>query len=58
LKRPHSPIIVVFVGSLIYLFWNWPHTMLLLLGVFYVGSGIVVRIGGIIRRMLRRAEAA
>jgi CDP-diacylglycerol---serine O-phosphatidyltransferase len=58
LKRPHSPIIVVFVGSLIYLFWNWPQPMLLVLGVLYVGSGIVVRIGGIIRRLFRRAEAA
>ena len=58
LKRPHSPIIVVIAGALIYLFWNWPQPMLLLLAVFYVGSGIVVRIGGIIRRTFRRAEAS
>jgi len=55
--RPRSPIIIVFFGSLIYLFWNWPQPMLLLLGVAYVGSGIVVRIGGIVRRLLRRPEA-
>jgi CDP-diacylglycerol--serine O-phosphatidyltransferase len=58
LKRPHSPIIVVVIGSLIYLFWNWPQPMLLLLGISYVGGGIVVRIGGILRRLFRRSEAA
>jgi CDP-diacylglycerol--serine O-phosphatidyltransferase len=57
LMRPRSPIIIVFFGSLIYLVWNWPQPMLLLLGVAYVGSGIVVRIGGIVRRLLRRSEA-
>jgi CDP-diacylglycerol--serine O-phosphatidyltransferase len=57
LKRPHSPILVVAAGSLIYLFWNWPQPMLLLLGVSYVGSGIAVRVGGVLRRVFRRAEA-
>jgi CDP-diacylglycerol--serine O-phosphatidyltransferase len=58
LLRPRSPIIIVFFGSLIFLTWNWPQQMLLSLGVLYVGSGIVVRIGGIIRRLFRRPEAA
>jgi CDP-diacylglycerol--serine O-phosphatidyltransferase len=58
LKRPHSPIIVVAVGSLIYLIWNWPQPMLLILGILYVGSGVVVRLGGVLRRMMRRSEAA
>ncbi len=58
LKRPHSPILVVVIGSLIYLFWNWPQPMLLILGVLYVGSGVVVRIGGILRRLVRRPGTA
>jgi CDP-diacylglycerol--serine O-phosphatidyltransferase len=58
LMRPRSPIIVVLCGSIIYLFWNWPQIMLLTLGVLYVGSGVVVRIGGLLRRMLRKPEAA
>jgi CDP-diacylglycerol--serine O-phosphatidyltransferase len=58
LLRPRSPIIIVFFGSLIFLTWNWPQQMLLSLGVLYVGSGIVVRIGGILRRLFRRPEAA
>jgi len=58
LKRPHSPVIVVVIGSLIYLVWNWPQAMLLLLGVLYVGSGVVVRAGGVLRRLIRRSGAA
>jgi CDP-diacylglycerol--serine O-phosphatidyltransferase len=57
LMRPRSPIIVVFLASLFYLVWNWPQAMLLTLGVLYVGSGIVVRIGGILKRALRRTGA-
>jgi hypothetical protein len=48
---------MVLAGSLIYLFWNWPQPMLLLLGVSYVGSGIAVRLGGVLRRMFKRSEA-
>lgn len=58
LMRPRSPIIIVVYGCLIYSFWNWPQFMLLALGIAYVGSGIAVRIGGVLRRRMRRAEAA
>jgi CDP-diacylglycerol--serine O-phosphatidyltransferase len=57
LKRPHSPIIVVAVGSLIYLIWNWPQPKLLILGILYDGSGDLERLGGVLRRMMRRSEA-
>lgn len=53
LMRPRSPLTIIFVGSLIYLFWNFSKLMMLLMGLLYVGSGIVVRIGGIVRRLLR-----
>jgi CDP-diacylglycerol--serine O-phosphatidyltransferase len=58
LMRPRSPILVVFFGSLIYLIWSYPHIMMLTLGVLYVGSGIAVRLGGILKRLGRKAEAA
>ena len=59
LLRPRSPIMIVFFGSLIYLFWNWPQPMLLILAILYVGSGIAVRLGGLIRsRTGRRPETA
>jgi CDP-diacylglycerol--serine O-phosphatidyltransferase len=57
LMRPHSPILYVFLGSLIYLVWTYPHVMMLTLGVLYVGSGIAVRLGGILKRVARKPEA-
>ena len=57
LKRPRSPLLIVFLGSLIYLTWNYSQAMLLVLGVMYVGSGIAVRIGGLIKRASRPAGA-
>jgi CDP-diacylglycerol--serine O-phosphatidyltransferase len=53
LLRPRSPLSVVLFGAFIYLIWNYSQAMLLALAVTYVGSGIVIRIGGIIRRMVR-----
>ena len=58
LMRPRSWTMVIFLGSLIFLMWNYPQVMLLTIGVLYVGSGLAVRMGGIAKRLLRRAEAA
>jgi CDP-diacylglycerol--serine O-phosphatidyltransferase len=55
LLRPRSPLSVIVVGSLIYLIWNYSEPVLLAMAVTYVGSGIVVRMGGILRRRLRSA---
>ena len=58
LMRPRSPIWVVFLGSFIFLIWSYPQVMLLTLGVLYVGSGLVVRIGGLLNRLFRKPEVA
>lgn len=58
LLRPRSPILVVVLGSLILLVWQYSHVMLLVMGVTYVGSGIVVRLGGLIKRLFRKREIA
>jgi CDP-diacylglycerol---serine O-phosphatidyltransferase len=58
LMRPRSPILLVFLASLIYMIWSYSQVMLLTLGVLYVGSGLVVRIGGLIRRAFRKPETA
>jgi CDP-diacylglycerol--serine O-phosphatidyltransferase len=58
LLRPRSPIFVIFAGSLIYVSWNWPQAILLALGVSYVGSGIAVRLGGMMRKTSRRTREA
>jgi CDP-diacylglycerol---serine O-phosphatidyltransferase len=52
--QPRSPLVVIVFGVFIFLIWNWAKFVLLVLAVTYVSSGIVIRIGGILRRRLRR----
>jgi CDP-diacylglycerol---serine O-phosphatidyltransferase len=54
LLRPRSPLTVILVGSLIFLIWNYSQAVLLIIPTAYVVSGIAIRIGGIVRRHLRR----
>jgi CDP-diacylglycerol--serine O-phosphatidyltransferase len=53
LMRPRSPLTVILVGSLIYLIWNYSQPVLVTCAAGYVASGIVIRVGGIIRRHFR-----
>jgi CDP-diacylglycerol--serine O-phosphatidyltransferase len=53
LSKPYTPLIVILVGAFIYLTWNWPQPVLLAMASTYVASGILIRIGGIMRRHLR-----
>jgi CDP-diacylglycerol--serine O-phosphatidyltransferase len=48
---------VILLGSLIYLILNYSQPVLLGMAVAYVGSGIVVRIGGSLRRRLQHRSA-
>lgn len=50
LLRPRSPLILVLMCLVIYGIWNWAQLVLLVLASIYVSSGIVIRIGGIVRR--------
>jgi CDP-diacylglycerol--serine O-phosphatidyltransferase len=52
--KPRSPLVVLLFGLFIYLIWNWAQTVLLIIAVAYVGSGIFIRLGGIVRRRLRK----
>jgi CDP-diacylglycerol--serine O-phosphatidyltransferase len=56
LSKPYTPLLFVLLGGLIYGIWNWPQPVLLAMACAYVGSGIAIRIGGIVRRRLRRAR--
>jgi CDP-diacylglycerol--serine O-phosphatidyltransferase len=58
LLSPRSPRSVILLGALIYLIWNYSQPVLLAMAVLYVGSGIVVRIGGILKRRFRAQPAA
>jgi len=54
LLRPRSPLMVIVLGILIYLIWNYSQPVLLAMAGTYVASGIIIRIGGIVRRSMRR----
>jgi CDP-diacylglycerol--serine O-phosphatidyltransferase len=53
LNKPYTPLLIILVGGFIYLTWNWPQPVLLAMPAAYVASGILIRIGGIIRRRVR-----
>jgi CDP-diacylglycerol--serine O-phosphatidyltransferase len=55
LRQPHTPLIVIVVGGLVFAIWNYGHVVLPIMATVYVGSGIAIRVGGIVRRnVLRR----
>lgn len=58
LLRPRSPITFVILGAFIFLVANYSYVVLLAMGTLYVGSGLVVRIGGILKRLFKKSEAA
>jgi CDP-diacylglycerol--serine O-phosphatidyltransferase len=58
LLRPMSPLTVILWGAIFYLIWNFPQATLLAMAVTYVGSGIVVRVAGALRRRFRRHPQA
>ena len=51
LLRPRSFMTVVLLGALIFVFWNYSQPALLILATTYVGSGIVIRLAGMTRRV-------
>lgn len=55
LLRPRSPLTVIFWGGFFYLIWNFTQPVLLAMAILYVGSGIAIRVGGILRRRFRHA---
>jgi CDP-diacylglycerol--serine O-phosphatidyltransferase len=53
LSKPYTPLIVILAGALIFGLWSYSQPVWLALASCYVGSGIVIRIGGILRRRFR-----
>ncbi len=53
LTKPYSPLLIVVLGALIFAIRNYSQAVLLAMATAYVASGIVIRIGGILRRRLR-----
>jgi CDP-diacylglycerol--serine O-phosphatidyltransferase len=55
LSRGYSPLLIVLLGGLIYCVWNYGRPVLLALAAAYVASGILIRIGGLVRRRVVKA---
>ncbi|HEX4811066.1 MAG TPA: CDP-diacylglycerol--serine O-phosphatidyltransferase [Bryobacteraceae bacterium] len=53
-SKPRTPLVAIVLASIVLLIWFWSQPVLLLIASTYVLSGIVIRIGGIVRRRLRR----
>jgi CDP-diacylglycerol---serine O-phosphatidyltransferase len=52
-SKAYSPLIIILVAGFIYGVVNYAQLLLLALSTAYVASGIVIRIGGILRRRMR-----
>ena len=50
LRQPHTPLIIIVIGGLVFAIWNYGHLVLPLMAACYVGSGIAIRLGGLFRR--------
>lgn len=53
LHQPRSPLMVIGICALLWLIWNYSQPVLLIMAAAYVGSGIVIRLGGSVRRHMR-----
>jgi CDP-diacylglycerol--serine O-phosphatidyltransferase len=53
LTKPYSPLLIILLGALIFAIRNYSQVVLLAMAATYVASGIVIRIGGILRRRPR-----
>ena len=58
LSGPRSPVSLIVFGTLIVLIWYYSQPMLLALAILYVGSGIVIRAAGAIKRHWRHPSPA
>jgi CDP-diacylglycerol--serine O-phosphatidyltransferase len=52
--RPRSPVLLILMCAIIYAIWNWSQPVLLIIASTYVASGVLTRVGGIIRRTFRK----
>jgi CDP-diacylglycerol--serine O-phosphatidyltransferase len=56
LLSPRSPLSFVFFACLIYLIWYYSQPVLLAMAGTYVASGVLVRLGGALRRKIKPAR--
>ena len=57
LNKGYSPLLLILLAAIIYGIVHWPKPLFLGMAVAYMMSGIVIRVGGIVRRHLRHGES-
>lgn len=57
-SKAYSPLIIILVGGFIYGVWNYAQLLFLAMATTYVASGILIRLGGVLRRRLKPAPPA
>ena len=55
--KPRSPLAVVLVCCVIFVIFLWPQKAFVIMALVYTLSGVLLRIGGILRRLFRRRPA-
>lgn len=58
ISKPRTPLFVLIVGCIAFLIWEWAQPFLLAAACAYVGSGIAIRLGGLLRRRKRSRPPA
>jgi CDP-diacylglycerol---serine O-phosphatidyltransferase len=56
LNKAYSPLILILFAAFIYGIWNYAKVLFLVMALSYMSSGIIIRIGGIVRRRMRHGE--
>jgi CDP-diacylglycerol--serine O-phosphatidyltransferase len=56
-SKPRATVSVLLIGLIAVLIVFWSQPVLLVMAITYVGSGIIIRTGGLVRR-LRKARAS
>jgi CDP-diacylglycerol--serine O-phosphatidyltransferase len=56
LNKGYSPLLLILLAAIIYGIAHWPKILFLVMALSYMLSGILIRLGGIVRRRLRQGE--
>jgi CDP-diacylglycerol--serine O-phosphatidyltransferase len=49
-SKPRTPLIVLVIGGIAFLIWEWSQPVLLAASLAYLMSGVVMRLSGVVRR--------
>lgn len=50
ISKPRTPLIVLLIGGIAFMIWEWSRELLLAASLAYLMSGIVIRLSGVVKR--------